>query len=310
MMNAIVPGRAGSFEAAHETMRESLYPVLNAAFGNEGRNRTWRHEVRDIFLRNNCIPPWRRAEYIEALKCWGPSDRGRTGYVPDAAIDTALGRTAIVEYKNMQFNNNNCVIGFRRGGVQNAKRPVDVYAERCIARTARKIAAADAQWCTNLDGSPMLTGTYLGERCGPMLALFGRHRKLFFVTGPQGEISRDANSLITQLADKISPESVRLWHLEGEAGARAEVKGVIKFIIYRRLAGATFRARADMLLNRVHALFGGGLPKGEGWSNAPRPGFSSRHTRGHECGYDGFDDAFSRFAGRSSWRSDFDPERL
>ena len=42
--------------------------------------------------------------------------------------------------------------------------------------------------------------------------------------------------------------------------------------------------------------------------NAPRPGF--RHREEADRGYDTFDDAYTRFAGRGAWSRGFDPEQL
>ena len=72
------------------------------------------------------------------------------------------------------------------------------------------------------------------------------------------------------------------------------------------IAGATFRAQASHLLNRVARFFGGGESAEDG--NAPRPGF--RRKADEERGYDAFDDAYSRFAGRGAWGRGFNAERL
>ena len=65
----------------------------------------------------------------------------------------------------------------------------------------------------------------------------------------------------------------------------------------RRIAGATFRAQANHLLNRTAAFFGADGPAQDG--HAPRPGF--RHRADEARGYDTFDDAYTRFAGRGAW---------
>ena len=96
------------------------------------------------------------------------------------------------------------------------------------------------------------------------------------------------------------------WRLEGEAGARGETRAIIKYLIRRRIAGATFRAQASHLLNRMATFFGADGPV-EDW-NAPRPGF--RHGAEAERGYDTFDDAYTRFAGRGAWGRRFDAEQL
>ena len=55
------------------------------------------------------------------------------------------------------------------------------------------------------------------------------------------------------------------------------------------------------------ATFFGADGPAEG-ENAPRPGF--RHRAEAERGYDTFDDAYTRFAGRGAWERGFDAERL
>ena len=77
-------------------------------------------------------------------------------------------------------------------------------------------------------------------------------------------------------------------------------------LIRRRIAGATFCAQASHLLNRVGMFFGADGPAEDG--NAPRPGF--RHREEEDRGYDTFDDAYTRFAGRGAWSRGFDPEQL
>ena len=42
--------------------------------------------------------------------------------------------------------------------------------------------------------------------------------------------------------------------------------------------------------------------------DAPRPGF--RHRADEDRGYDTFDDAYTRFAGRGAWSRGFDAEQL
>ena len=108
---------------------------------------------------------------------------------------------------------------------------------------------------------------------------------------------KDGHALIARLTDEIAPEAVHQWRLEGEAGARGETRAVIKYLIRRRIAGATFRAQASHLLNRMATFFGADGPAEDG--NAPRPGF--RHRAEAERGYDTFDDAYTRFAGRGAW---------
>ena len=84
---------------------------------------------------------------------------------------------------------------------------------------------------------------------------------------------------------------------------RGETRAIIKYLIRRRIAGATFRAQASHLLNRVGKFFGADGPAEDG--NAPRPGF--RHREEADRGYDTFDDAYTRFAGRGAWSQGFDP---
>ena len=53
-------------------------------------------------------------------------------------------------------------------------------------------------------------------------------------------------------------------------------------------------------------FFGADGPAMDG--DAPRPGF--RHRAEADQGYDTFDDAYTRFAGRGAWSRGFDPEQL
>ena len=188
----------------------------------------------------------------------------------------------------------------------NDRVPVDHYAEVEEGKNVTKIKLADAQWCVNLDGSPRIVGTYKGEPCGPMLHKYAQMKKYYVVMGAHGELSKDGHALIARLTDEIAPEAVHQWRLEGEAGARGETRAVIKYLIRRRIAGATFRAQASHLLNRMATFFGADGPAEDG--NAPRPGF--RHRAEAERGYDTFDDAYTRFAGRGAWERGFDAERL
>ena len=64
--------------------------------------------------------------------------------------------------------------------------------------------------------------------------------------------------------------------------------------------------KSSHLLNRMATFFGADGPAEDG--NAPRPGF--RHRAEAERGYDTFDDAYTRFAGRGAWERGFDAERL
>ena len=160
--------------------------------------------------------------------------------------------------------------------------------------------------CVNMDGSPIIAGTYKGEPCGPMLHAYAQMKKAYVVMGAHGELSEDGHALITRLTDEIAPEAVHQWRLEGEAGARGETRAIIKYLIRRRIAGATFRAQANHLLNRTAVFFGANGPAEDG--DAPRPGF--RHRADEDRGYDTFDDAYTRFAGRGAWSRGFDPEQL
>ena len=92
--------------------------------------------------------------------------------------------------------------------------------------------------------------------------------------------------------------------LEGEAGEKGKTRA-IKYLICRRIVGAIFRAQASHLLNRMAALFADG-PAEDG--DAPRPGFCHREEA--DKGYDTFDDAYTRFAGRGAWSRGFDAEQL
>ena len=157
-----------------------------------------------------------------------------------------------------------------------------------------------------MNGHPRIVGVYKGEPCGPMLHKYAQMKKYYVVMGAHGELSKDGHGLIARLTDEVVPEAVNQWRLEGEAGARGETRAVIKYLIRRRIAGATFRAQASHLLNRVARFFGGGESAEDG--NAPRPGF--RRRADEERGYDAFDDAYSRFAGRGAWGRGFNAERL
>ena len=157
-----------------------------------------------------------------------------------------------------------------------------------------------------LDGSPRIVGTYKGEPCGPMLHAYAQMKTMYVVMGAHGELSEDGHALITRLTDEIAPEAVHQWRLDGEAGARGETRAIIKYLIRRRIAGATFRAQANHLLNRTALFFGANGPAEDG--DAPRPGF--RHRADEDRGYDTFDDAYTRFAGRGAWSRGFDPEQL
>jgi hypothetical protein len=53
-------------------------------------------------------------------------------------------------------------------------------------------------------------------------------------------------------------------------------------------------------------FFGADGPAQDG--DAPRPGF--RHRADEDRGYDTFDDAYTRFAGRGAWSRGFDAEQL
>ena len=144
-----------------------------------------------------------------------------------------------------------------------------------------------------MDGSPRIVGTYKGEPCGPMLFEYARMKKMYVVMGANGELSKDGHALVTRLTDEIAPEAVHQWRLEGEAGARGETRAIIKYLIRRRIAGATFRAQANHLLNRTALFFGANGPAEDG--DAPRPGF--RHREEADKGYDTFDDAVHAVCG-------------
>jgi hypothetical protein len=88
-----------------------------------------------------------------------------------------------------------------------------------------------------------------------MLHAYAQMKKMYVVMGAFGELSTDGHALITQLADEIAPEAVHQWRLDGEAGARGETRAIIKYLIRRRIAGATFRAQANHLLNRTAVFF-------------------------------------------------------
>ena len=98
---------------------------------------------------------------------------------------------------------------------------------------------------------------------------YAQMKKSYVVMGAHGELSKDGHALITRLADEIAPEAVHQWRLEGEAGARGETRAIIKYLIRRRIAGATFRAQANHLLNRTALFFGANGPAEDGDARAP-----------------------------------------
>ena len=54
-----------------------------------------------------------------------------------------------------------------RGGAANEQCPVDQYAEVEDSKNVKKLKAADAQWCVDVDGNPRIVGTYKrGGRAG------------------------------------------------------------------------------------------------------------------------------------------------
>ena len=221
-------------------------------------------------------------------------------------IVTGGGCVLCVEFKATDYTSGIYESGCRVGGAANVRVPVNRYAEVHEIKNVRKLKQADAQWCVELDGSPRIVGTYKGEPCGPMLHAYAQMKTMYVVMGAHGELSEDGHALITRLTDEIAPEAVHQWRLEGEAGARGETRAIIKYLIRRRIAGATFRAQANHLLNRTAAFFGADGPAQDG--HAPRPGF--RHRADEARGYDTFDDAYTRFAGRGAWSRGFDAERL
>ena len=150
----------------------------------------------------------------------------------------------------------------------------------------------DTKWTPN-DRS----GMYEGSPCGPFLARLGQTNLLMCVVGANGEISADFEKLLKSLVDKLSPEAVRQWRLEGESGARLQTRGTIGFLVRRRLAGAIYNSIGNHFLDRlwwIHASRGW-APGADG--NGPRPGFDDS---GDTSGADRFSDAYSRFAGRGS----------
>ena len=174
--------------------------------------------------------------------------------------------------------------GCRAGGAANDRIPVDRYAEVEDGKNVLKLRRADARWCVNVDGSPRIVGMYKGEPCGPMLHKYAQMKKYYVVVGAHGELSKDGHALIARLTDEITPEAVHQWRLEGEAGARGETRAVIKYLICRRFAGATFRAQASHLINGVAKFFGADGPAMDGDAPARVPpqgggGPGLRHVR-------------------------------
>ena len=125
------------------------------------------------------------------------------------------------------------------------------------------------------------------------------------MVGPNGELSRGFRALIAILVDRLSAEAVRVWRLEGEAGAREQTKSSISFIVRRRVAGATMRGIAAHVVNRVWWV--NGAPRVPSNGDGPREGFAAgARERG-----DRFDDPYSHIAGRGDWRgNDFDSRQL
>ena len=62
----------------------------------------------------------------------------------------------------------------------------------------------------------------------------------------------------------------------------------------------------EKLDHTLAKFFGADGPAMDG--DAPRPGF--RHRAEADQGYDSFDDAYTRFAGRGAWGRGFDAEQL
>ena len=117
------------------------------------------------------------------------------------------------------------------------------------------------------------------------------------VVGANGEISDDFEKLLDLLVDKLTPEAVRQWRLEGESGARLQTRGTIAFIVRRRLAGAIYKGIGEHLLHRLWYIHGskGWAPGDDG--HGPRAGFDDS---GDTSGADRFTDPYTRFAGRGA----------
>ena len=115
--------------------------------------------------------------------------------------------------------------------------------------------------------------------------------------------------MINVLVDRISPEAVKAWRLEGEAGARKQTRATISYMVRRRIAGASWRAIASHVNDRVW-IIGGTVPEQHG--DGPRAGFGRSFTCGGlDEDYDHFDDPYSRFAGAGNWHGpQFDAQRL
>ena len=302
--NMIHRGVVGSFTARHETIARAFRSIFDAAWGPDGHGG-WESEPKKMW--EQCVSPHLRKRYMELVKnVNSKSGKGcKLGYFPDA-IGTGGNCVLCVEFKATDYTISSYETGCRAGGDVNTKVPVNRYAGKEETKNVRKLKLADAQWCVELDGSPRIVGTYKGEPCGPMLHAYAQMKKMYVVMGAHGELSEDGHALITRLTDEIAPEAVHQWRLEGEAGARGETRAIIKYLIRRRIAGATFRAQANHLLNRTALFFGANGPAEDG--DAPRPGF--RHRADEDRGYDTFDDAYTRFAGRGAWSRGFDPEQL
>ena len=155
----------------------------------------------------------------------------------------------------------------------------------------------------------VVAGTYDGAQCGPFLKRFGETNMVFAVVGPNAELSCGMRKVIKLLVDRLAPEAVRVWRLEGESGARVRAKGTISYIVRRRLAGASWRGIAAHVANRVWFANGEAPPPSNG--DGPRRGFADRSVCGNAQYGDSFDDPFSQFAGRGGRRADdYDPFRL
>ena len=189
-----------------------------------------------------------------------------------------------LEFKATDYTISSYETGCRAGGDANTKVPVNRYAGKEEIKNVRKLKLADAQWCVELDGSPRIVGTYKGEPCGPMLHAYAQMKKMYVVMGAHGELSEDGHALITRLTDEIAPEAVHQWRLDGEAGARGETRAIIKYLIRRRIAGATFRAQAPSAQPDGDVLRRGRTGAGRGRTPARVPpqggrGPGLRHVR-------------------------------
>ena len=251
-----IKGTAGSFNALHETIAQTMWPIFRAAFGFEGTS--WRKEVHDFFI--NQVPAEKRAAYQRQTRT-KRRDRKSEGYRPDVYVENDS-REWLIDWKVQQPG-----WEYLHGGLH--ARPSDLYEKRSLRKLVAKLRETDETLNPNV-----VAGTYDGAQCGPFLKRFGETNMVFAVVGPNAELSSGMRKVIKLLVDRLAPEAVRVWRLEGESGARVRTKGTISYIVRRRLAGASWRGIAAHVSNRVWFANGEAPPPSNG--DGPRRGFAQR----------------------------------